>query len=80
MLRRLLNGLYLPGILIGLGVHASHDLVDSVGLIIVFEIVYFFLILSRQTWPHLQLVRGAAVVVGAGVVMGAGGPKHPEER
>ena len=41
LLRRMFNGLYLPRILIGLSVHASHDLVDSVGLIIVFEIVYF---------------------------------------
>ena len=71
---------YLPGILVGLSVHAPHDFVDSVGLIIIFEIVYFFKFLSRQTWPHLQLVTGgAAVVVGAGVVL-TGGLKHPEER
>ena len=35
------NGSYLPRILIGLSVHSSHDLVDSVGLIFVFEILYF---------------------------------------
>ena len=32
---------YLPRILIGLSVYSSHDLVDSVGLILVFEILYF---------------------------------------
>lgn len=39
-----------------------------------------FEIPPRQTWPHLQSVRGGAVVVGGAGVGGGGGRKHPVER